>query len=300
MATPPPVVKKAPPPGKPVMPPKPALPTAAKAPARQPKTFTVKDWGGDGEGEKIVLYAQSGMGKTTLASMSPNPVFIGPDDGARKIRDPRTGAVLKAIHGISTFEDVREALQQHALFDPFSTVVIDTITKLEELSELYIFEHYKTQEGKTPRSLEGYGWGKGYRHALEVMRLILQDADALVRRGKNVIFLAQEQSVSMPNAEGLDYLQAGPKLHHTKQHSTRLEVQEWADHVLRIDYLETTVTAKDAAATRGKITSRDTTRAIYTQAARHFFAKTRTLAAPVIAFEHAADDSLWAMMFAKE
>lgn len=299
MATPPPLGKPpAPvvPAGRPSMPPKPLTPAAPKTPTRAPRSFSVGEWSGKGEGEKVTVYGGSGMGKTTLASMAPRPVWIGLDDGGRKIRDPRDGSVLNAVHGIQDFQDVRDVLHTPSLFDGHKSIVIDTITKLEELSEPYLFENYKTQEGKTIRTIEGYGWGKGYRHSLEVMRLILQDCEALVRKGYNIILLAQEHSATMPNADGLDFLQAGPKLHHTKQASSRLEVQEWSDHVLRIDYLETSVAASGPA-TKGKITSRDTTRAIFTQAARHFFAKTRTLSAPVISFAEANDDSLWQMMF---
>ena len=298
----------APPPAPKALPPKPAgkpsLPKASPAPktaARAPKTFVSAAWSGHGEGEKIVLYGASGMGKTTLASMAPRPVFIGVDDGARKIRDPRDDSVLNAIMGVETFDDVREAIHQKNLYDDYETLVIDTITKVEELSEPYIFEHYKV-DGKTVHTLEGYGWGKGYRHALEVMRLILQDCGALVKLGKNVILIAQENAVKMPNAEGLDYIQAGPKLFHTSQASSRLEVQEWADHVLRIGYAETNVAGAGAAATKGKITSRSTTRHIFTKEARHFFAKSRTIREPVISFSTNEegvpnDDALWQFLF---
>lgn len=295
MATPPPMNKPpARPPGMPAMP---KTPPPPKTPIREPRNFSVVEWSGAGEGEKVVIYGESGKGKTSIAAMAPSPVFIGVDDGARKIRDPRTGAVLKAISGIRDFNDVRDAINQHGLMDGYETLVIDTATKVEELSEPYIFDHYPLPRD-APRSLEGYGWGKGYRHSLEVMRLFFQDCEGLIHKGVNVVLLCQEASATMPNAEGLDYLQAGPKLHHSKQFSTRLEVQEWADHVLRIDYLDTRVSAASTSATKGKIISRDTTRGVYTQAARHYFAKNRDLTTePIISFETAADDSLWRFMF---
>ena len=80
-----PVAKKKPPlapPPKPVAP-----PPIAK---RVPKTFAVEEWQGDIEGEKIIIHGKYGMGKTTLATMAPAPVFIGLDDGGRKLKDPRT------------------------------------------------------------------------------------------------------------------------------------------------------------------------------------------------------------------
>ena len=79
------------------LPPKPA-PTALKLPPkptgvapRTAKTFAVSVWDGKGEGQKIILYGPNGHGKTTLAAMAPNPVFIGLDDGGRQTRNPKTG-----------------------------------------------------------------------------------------------------------------------------------------------------------------------------------------------------------------
>ena len=76
-----------------------AAATAAAPPGRATapvvnKTFQVKTWSGDKEGEKVIAYADSGMGKTTLASMAPSAVFIGLDDGGRKILNPKTNESL--------------------------------------------------------------------------------------------------------------------------------------------------------------------------------------------------------------
>ncbi len=298
---PPPPVKK--PPTSPAIPPKSpvagriAPPSPSVAAARAPKTFAVKPWSGEGEGEKIVVYGGSGMGKTTLTAMAPDPIFIGIDDGARKIRDPRTGAVLNAVSGVVDFQDVRDVCRSTGLFKRGQTAVFDTITKIEEISEPYLFANYKTEKGGSVKSIEGYGYGKGYRHSLEVMRLFLQDAECLIRQGVNVVFIAQQNAVKIANAEGLDFIQEGPKLHHTAQYSSRLEVCEWADHVLRIGYLENIVAGADASATKGKMVSTDTTRVIYAREARHFFAKSRTLTEPVISFSERNDDSLWKFLF---
>ena len=90
------------------------------------KTFQVATWGSDDEGEKIIMYADSGMGKTTLASMLPTPTFAGLDDGGRKIRHPITGEKLKYIPGVETFSDFRMAIQQQDLFNDYETLVVDT------------------------------------------------------------------------------------------------------------------------------------------------------------------------------
>lgn len=282
---------------------RPSVPSSApKAPARTPKTFTVQPWAGENEGEKIILYSKSGRGKTTLASMAPKPVFVGFDDGARKIRHPLTGEPIMAIPACQAFQDLLDVLAQPKLFDPFETFVLDTGTKAEELAEPYCFANIMKEKGGAVKNLEGYGYGKGYKHLQDVMRMLQPGLDGLIRRGKNVIILCQEKDVVISNAEGADYLEAGPKLQHTKEYSTKQDFQEWADHVFRIDFLDTTVKAEEGAKT-GKVVGTDTTRVIQIDAARHYFAKSRTLKVDGgrVSFESPTDDSLWTLMFpAKE
>lgn len=291
MATPPPV--------KPSLK-KPPLPPPSKKPptvVRTPKVFKVHAWTGKGEGEKIVAYGGSGYGKTTLASLLPGPVFIGCDDGGRKIRNPITGKPVYHVEGITDFQDVRDALQTPSLYEGHKSVVVDTITMVEQWAEPWMFEHIKNDKSQRVSSLEGYGWGKGYKHSLDTMRLILQDLDALMRRGLNVCLLAQEAAVKTANSAGIDYIQDGPKLHHNNQHSTRLEVVEWADHVFRIGYYNMEVTPSNEKGTRGKALSGDSTRAIYAVGAPHFIAKSRTVTEPIISYESPQDDSLWRLVF---
>lgn len=304
MSTPPPVGKKAPP-TKPVgakaaPPPPPTRLAVNGAPAKvaTTKTFAIRPWGGENEGEKVIIYGGSGMGKSSLAAMAPKPVFIGVDDGGRKIRDARNGGIIDAFDNVETFEDVRAISSNPALFAAHKTLVIDTATKTQELAVPYVLANYN-KDGKKVGNLEDYGWGKGYIHQGEVMRLLLADCDILVRRGINVILLCQESAITVANAEGADYLMDGPKLVHNKQVSIRSEFCEWADHVIRIGFNDTTVAAAVGAKV-GKVQGTDTTRVLLAQGARHFFAKSRTLQEPRISFAGANDDSLWQFMFPGE
>lgn len=286
-----------PPAGRPV-----TIPPKSSNPVRTPKTFTIEPWSGDNEGEKIIVYGKSGRGKTTLAAMAPTPVFLGFDDGARKIRHPVTGEPIMAIPGCRTFQDFLDVVGQPKIFAGYKTLVVDTVTKLEELAEPYCFATIQKEKGGYVKSLEGYGYGKGYKHLQDVMRLIQPGLDVLIRRGMNVVLLAQEKDVIISNAEGADYMEAGPKLQHTKEYSTKTDIQEWADHVFRIDFLDTVVKAEEGAKT-GKVVGNDTTRVIEIDAARHYFAKSRTLKVDGgrVSFDNNADDSLWQLLFpAKE
>lgn len=297
-----------PPPPKSKMPPR--LAPAPQVQSRPMKTFSVKTWDGAGEGQKVLVYSGSGKGKTTLASMSPKPVFIGLDDGGRMVRNPATGEPIQHIPDIETFQDVRDALHQSGLFATFESVVIDTGTILELLAIQHVLDTIPHEKGGIVKHLDDYGYGKGYNHLFDTMRLIFADLDGLIRQGKNVILLCQQCPVVIANAAGSNYLQDGPKLYSpgpdSKQSFTvRGYACEWADHVFKIDYLQQQVVgARTETDNKGRVKEHAgkiqgvTTRAIFTMPSDpSFFAKTRTLTDPVVSFETAADNSIWRMLF---
>jgi len=302
MASPRPNKAKSP---MPRIPPKPATARPAPPPRRptrrSKKTFSIGTWTGENEGDKVVLYGTSGVGKTSLAAMAPGAVFIGVDDGGRRIRHPETGEPLRAVTGVETFCDVRDALHQKGLVSADETIVVDTLTKVEHLAEPYMFETIKHEKGGTVSCLEGYGYGKGYTHLHDTMRSLLQDLDALVRQGVNVVLICQNMAIRKANPAGTDYLYDGPKLSHpsSEKNSVRLLVCEWADHVINVSYKDVGQSVEAARGARyGKVKG-GTTRVLYTHPEPHFFAKSRTLEHPTITFEDVADGSLWHFLFSE-
>lgn len=286
---PPPAKKKAPPP----VPPKVAAPPPA--PSRVAKKFKVETWEGGKEGEKIILYAKSGMGKTTLSAMAPTPVFIGLDDGGRKIRHPITGEKLKRIPGIETFQDVRDALHQFDLFDDYETIVIDTGTALQHLGLLHTFITVRgPKDHPICTNIEQYGYHKGYRHLYDTMHLILGDLDPLVRQGKNVIIICQMIQSRVSNPGGEDFIQDVPDLQTDPKANVEADYISWADHVLKIDHHAVTATDGKAVASGGRV--------IRVHPEIHFEAKSRTLGPELatVSFEDKTDDSIWRFLFGDE
>lgn len=265
--------------------------------------FKVAAWGGEHEGEKILLYGPSGMGKTTLATMLPNPIFIGLDDGARRIRNPKTGAAVQAIQGVESFSDLRDALHQRDLFAPGSTLVLDTITRAEALAEGHAIATVPVNDkGKMASNLESYGFGKGYKHIQDQMRLLLADFEPLVRAGVHVCLLAQQSQATVANLEGIDYLEDGPKLSNDKRYNVRTDVLEWVDHALRIGHTNVTVSVNDMEQRVGRV-SGETTRAVFTAKQLHFVAKNRVQPVgscpPIVQFNEPGDDAIWQYIFKK-
>ena len=276
-------------------PPPPGAPPAGKAKtAVVNKTFQVATWDTAGEGQRIILYADSGMGKTTLASMLSNPKFADFRGGSDKVRHPVTGERLQHIPGVETFDDVRAVCHQPDLFEPGDSFVLDTGTDFEHCGFDWTLANIPHEKDKKITRIEDYGYGKGYRHLYDTMRLPLADFDALIRKGVNVAILCQMQQVEVANSGGDDFLCDVPKLQKAHGKSTPSVwgmYDEWADHVLKIGL-------NDLSTENGKAAGGNE-RAIFVHGQAHFKAKSRTIPSryPIVSFSEPSDDFIWRCMF---
>jgi len=277
-----------------------ALPPTRTVISKPAKTFSVGTGQGRKMGEKILIYADTGMGKSTLASMAPDPIFIDPDNGCTDLINPTTGTKVKRVQDEngnppSDFDDIRSALHDFSLYDDRETVVLDNATVIQDAAVPYMLATIPNDKGTLMKNIVAYGYNKGYQHLYDTMKLILQDCDMLCQRGKNVIIIAQSAPNKVSNPGGEDYLREGPRLYSSKDANIEALYCEWASHILRIDY-QGVWAGKDKKATG------DTTRIIYTQPEVHFRAKSRILAngtnlEPIISFSEPSDDSLWKFLF---
>ena len=188
---------------------------------------------------------------------------------------------------------MRSALQQRELYVDYETVVIDTVTIMQDLAETHVVETIPTEGGAKVKNLMGYGYNKGYKHLYNVMKLILQDCNILINSGKNVILIAQGVSHNVPNPGGQDFLRLGPRLHVDKTWSVEALYCEWADHILLVGYHDNVV-GKDK-----KIVG-STTRAVFVQPEPHFRAKSRTIHEPVVSYQDDEDNSIWTFVFGEK
>lgn len=269
VAPPPPPRRGAPPPAP-----------SAGSPAGNGGSFSVRS-GKIAGAQRVVLYGPGGIGKSSLARLAPNAVFLDIEEGTRNLDAPR-------VEGIDSWSSLRACLQSSAL-DSYGTIVLDSATRAEEWAIGHTLATINNEKGDRVKSVEGYGFGKGYQHVYETFLLLLQDIDAQVRNGRSVILIAHDCTANVPNPGGEDFIRFEPHLQAPKsgKASIRERVFQWADHVLFLGY--------DVAVKEGKGRGAGT-RTIYPAEMPTHRAKSRTLADPVV-YSGANDGAIWTSIF---
>lgn len=270
--------------------PKPPPPKSA-APAKQetPKRETRISRGTKIGPQKVVEYGPGGVGKSELAANAAKvglrPIFIDLEDGTKWLDVAR-------IDDCVTFEDVRGVLNPSSdALDEFDLVVVDSMTKLEELASNYVVRNIPHEKREVKiSSIEDYGFGKGMTHIYDAILLILGDLDGLVRRGKSVCLICHECVATVPNPNGDDWIRYEPRLQSPQsgKSSVRLRVKEWSDHLVFVNY--------DKVVEDGKATGHGS-RTIYPFELPSHMAKSRSLSESIVYEKGSAE--LWNQLFKK-
>lgn len=239
--------------------------------------------------QKVVIYGPGGIGKSTLASLAPKPIFLDVEDSTKRIDG------IARIGGIASWNELREALRSEILND-YQTIVIDSVTKAEELAVADTLARVRTEKKETATSVESYGFGKGYQHVYETFLHLLVECDRHVRAGRNVVFVAHACTSKVPNPGADDFIRWEPRLQTTKEGkaSIRSRVVEWADHVLFIGY--------DVAVDEDGKGKGAGTRAIYTKETPTQIAKVREVGTTISTrvYRDEKDGSIWPILLATE
>lgn len=178
---------------------------------------------------RAVIYGTEGIGKSTLAAQIPDALLIDTEDGTGQIDAARVTALdWRAIeHAVKELTADSEG---------FRAVVIDTADWLEKA----LIEHVLRQSGK--KSIEDFGYGKGYTILQEHVVRFLGQVDQLVAKGVHVVFVAHAKvtRTSPPDqTDGYDRYE----LKLTKQVAPLFK--EWADLVLFCNYRVQVVEGSD-------------------------------------------------------
>jgi hypothetical protein len=177
---------------------------------------------------RCLFYGTEGVGKSTLAAHSPNPIWFDIEDGTARLdvarymfRDEPGG------HMPQSYPEIGAALDDLLTNEhEFKTLVLDTADRLEMLLHRYIC-HRDSATAKQPlRTVEDYGYGKGYLVALDEWRALCSKLDRLrMARRMNVIILGHAQIKAFNNPEGDNYDRYIPRINEKAGGF----LKEWAD-----------------------------------------------------------------------
>jgi hypothetical protein len=187
---------------------------------------------------RAVVYGTEGIGKSTLATKLPSPLVLDTEDGTKQLDVDRV-----LCHDWRAVEHAVKELAQDS--HGYKTIVIDTADWLEKS----LIDHMLRTGGK--KSIEDYGYGKGYTMLQEHVSRFLAECDKLVATGLHIVFVAHAKvsRVSPPDqTDGYDRYE----LKLTKQVAPL--IKEWADLVLFCNYRLQMVEGSDGRikATGGK------------------------------------------------
>lgn len=231
---------------------------------------------------RVVPYGPGGVGKTKLGTllkqMGIEPLSIDLEGGSYEFD-------IERVDDITSYQDLRDCLHDESLCGRFGAIIIDSLTKVEELCVAHAVATIPHEKGHMVDHLEDFGWGKGYTHVYELFLVILADLDQHIRKGRHVVATCHECVANVPNPSGEDFIRFEPRLQApaSGKSSVRHRVKEWADHLLFIGY-DTFVTKDGKAQGSG-------TRTIYPTEMPTHWAKSRKLSQPIPYAD--GDASLW-------
>jgi hypothetical protein len=163
--------------------------------------------------QRVVIYGVESVGKSTFAAQFPKPLFLDVEGGTAHL-DTDRAEINSAI-------ELDEALTACKTAE-YQSIIIDSADWAERL----ILEHMLVTDKK--KSVEDYGYGKGFVMLAEKFARLLSVADQLITVGKNVVFIAHSK---VQRVEPPDLMSAYDRfeLKLTKQSAPLLK--EWADEL---------------------------------------------------------------------
>lgn len=271
----------------PTLPTMPDSPPPAAPPAQKTKPSLPITRGTLRKPERVGLYGQGGIGKTTLVAnmrlVGYEPLFIDLDNGSYAMDVAR-------ISGIDGWGDLTSALKDREAMKPFDVIVVDSLTVAQDLAEKEILRTVPIPNTQTlPEYIEDYGWGKGYGYIYDLLLRLLETLDVIARE-KHVVVVMHDSVVDSKSPGTEDFQVSQPRLmHNGKHYHWDNKVKEWADHLL---FLDLDKVVKDGKAQGGG------SRTIYTSPLPSYWAKSRTLTE---AYPCVPDDgSIWTDLFGEK
>lgn len=182
---------------------------------------------------KAVVYGVEGIGKSTLVSQFPNPVFIDTEGSTNQMSVSR---MPKPTSWTMLIDEVQEVARE----GKFKTLIIDTADWAERLCT----EHICSIHNK--KGVEDFGYGNGYTYVAEEWGRFLNLLQHVVDTAKIHVVLTAHSIIrkfEQPDEMGA-YDRYELKLGKKTTAQTAPITKEWADMVIFLNY-KTYVVASD-------------------------------------------------------
>jgi hypothetical protein len=178
---------------------------------------------------KFCIYGAEGVGKTSLASKMPDPLFLDTEGGTSRLNVRR----IKITSWEELIATVKEIIAHPEVC---KTLVVDTADWAEGLCTDFICNKYRKA------NIEDFGFGKGFTYLAEEFSTLLQLLSKLVDVGINPVVIAhgKPRKFELPEEQG-QFDRWEMKL--TKQCAPL--VKEWCDALLFCNYKTFVITTEN-------------------------------------------------------
>lgn len=275
---------------QPPKPPPPKPPSASPPPEQTTESTPTRSFGTShgvtAKAHKILIYGAGGIGKTELCAnlkhVGIRPKFVDLEDSSKFLD------VSRVEPDPESWDEVHQVLRDKSLFEDCDAVIIDSLTKAQELATEWVIHNVPHEKKHAIKGIEDYGWGKGYVHVYEAFLTLLQDLDGLIRQGKHVICTAHDCTAKVPNPKGDDFIRYEPRLQSppSGMGAIRSRVFEWSYHTFFLSF--------DRRVDEGKATGSGTREICPTASPTHM-AKSRSLSDNIPYLRY--DAELWKQLF---
>lgn len=181
--------------------------------------------------QRYVIYGPEGIGKTTLASQFPDPLFIDVEDGSNHLD------VKRFDENPKTWEALLNQLN-YIKKDPTvcRTVVIDTVDAAEKLALKYILK------SSNKKALADFGYGKGYELLSNEFTRLIELLNELNALNINIVVLGHSW---LRKQELPDEMGAFDRYELKLDKRNAPQVKEWCDLLLFVNYKTIVEQVKD-------------------------------------------------------
>ena len=170
--------------------------------------------------QRITVYGPHGIGKSTLASQFPEPIFIDTEEGTSHLAVNRISA--------NDYASLCQALDELATTElPCRTVVIDTIDHVELFLRIEVCREHRIT------GMEAMPYGKGWVFLAEKFgEFLSRYLDPLIAAGIHVVVVGHTniKRVQYPGLDGFDRWEL--RLYS----SCANRLKEWSDAVLFLNF----------------------------------------------------------------